>query len=367
MKKTTLSRQEFYELVWSEPLSKLAQKFNISDNGLRKRCKKLNIPLPEVGYWQKLQYNKPVNRPGLPKKNPSGLEVISLFERDNDNPSENSPASRIKNIKNSYTKLNPKIFTVPLKLSDPDKLIIAAKNTLSKEKASELSHWVVNTRFNQVEIKVSPATIDRSLCLFDSLIKFLRLRGHYVSASGCNIEGEHIEIAIREKLRIEKNKDHHGWTIHKYFPTGKLILKIGWSHNIYTKEFIDGKKLLEEKLRDILAFLEYRGQVGKEERIRREIEQAKKAELERIRKEQKARKEQELKNFKNLIKESQSWHKSVILDKYIQEVERKATENNTLTEDLKLWLTWAKQKSKWFNPFIKKEDELLDDDDRYIF
>lgn len=41
-----ISRQELYNLAWSKPMSKLALEYNISDNGLRKICKKFDIPLP---------------------------------------------------------------------------------------------------------------------------------------------------------------------------------------------------------------------------------------------------------------------------------------------------------------------------------
>jgi hypothetical protein len=34
MEKVTLTRKELYDLVWAEPLSKLAKKYKISDNGL---------------------------------------------------------------------------------------------------------------------------------------------------------------------------------------------------------------------------------------------------------------------------------------------------------------------------------------------
>ena len=41
-------------------MSKLALEYNLSDNGLRKICKKHEIPLPLLGHWQKIQYNKEV-------------------------------------------------------------------------------------------------------------------------------------------------------------------------------------------------------------------------------------------------------------------------------------------------------------------
>jgi hypothetical protein len=38
-------------MVWEEALSKLAPKLGLSDVGLRKICKRHNIPQPPQGYW----------------------------------------------------------------------------------------------------------------------------------------------------------------------------------------------------------------------------------------------------------------------------------------------------------------------------
>jgi len=40
----TIKREELYEEVWSTPLTKLSQKYGLSDNGLRKVCKRLDMP-----------------------------------------------------------------------------------------------------------------------------------------------------------------------------------------------------------------------------------------------------------------------------------------------------------------------------------
>lgn len=40
----TLKRSELYELVWQQPMARLAQTFAISDVGLAKICRKHDIP-----------------------------------------------------------------------------------------------------------------------------------------------------------------------------------------------------------------------------------------------------------------------------------------------------------------------------------
>ncbi len=42
----TLSREDLYELVWSKPMTELAQDFGLSDVALAKRCRKLGVPIP---------------------------------------------------------------------------------------------------------------------------------------------------------------------------------------------------------------------------------------------------------------------------------------------------------------------------------
>jgi len=45
------SWEDLYQLVWSMPMTKAARSIGISDVGLRKRCIRLEIPIPPVGYW----------------------------------------------------------------------------------------------------------------------------------------------------------------------------------------------------------------------------------------------------------------------------------------------------------------------------
>ena len=55
------------ELVWSESLVSLAKRFGYSDNGLRKRCKAMNIPTPPKGYWRRVERGWKPRRLPLPR------------------------------------------------------------------------------------------------------------------------------------------------------------------------------------------------------------------------------------------------------------------------------------------------------------
>ena len=62
----TLTRDEFYKLVWTKPRIQLPKRLGISDVALAKRCRKLKIPMPGLGDWAKIQAGYPVRQPPLP-------------------------------------------------------------------------------------------------------------------------------------------------------------------------------------------------------------------------------------------------------------------------------------------------------------
>jgi hypothetical protein len=78
-----VTRGELYEKVWSEPMVKIAKEFGISDRGLAKTCKRLEVPVPPRGYWAKLQADKRVSK--LPP--PGGQADDDDGNRDPSNPS----------------------------------------------------------------------------------------------------------------------------------------------------------------------------------------------------------------------------------------------------------------------------------------
>lgn len=72
-KAAAFSREELYNLVWSTPMMRLAEMYDISDVGLAKTCRRLRVPRPPVGYWQRLAAGQKVPRPKL-SPIPRGLE-----------------------------------------------------------------------------------------------------------------------------------------------------------------------------------------------------------------------------------------------------------------------------------------------------
>lgn len=67
-----MTRQELYDLIWSEPARTIAPRFGISDVALSKLCEKHEIPQPPRGYWAKREAGKSV--PKFPLS-PRGLGI----------------------------------------------------------------------------------------------------------------------------------------------------------------------------------------------------------------------------------------------------------------------------------------------------
>lgn len=66
----TLTREALYDLVWTTPLSTLAERWGLSRNGLAKICDRLLVPYPGRGYWNARR----TERPPLPPA-PPGIET----------------------------------------------------------------------------------------------------------------------------------------------------------------------------------------------------------------------------------------------------------------------------------------------------
>lgn len=81
----TLTREELYERVWTEPMAVLAPKLGLSDVGLKKTCARLKIPSPPRGYWARLAAGQKIRRtplPKLPETGATGIRDATFYPRD---------------------------------------------------------------------------------------------------------------------------------------------------------------------------------------------------------------------------------------------------------------------------------------------
>lgn len=364
MDKVTLSRQELYDLVWEMPMLTIAKKYAISDVGLRKACLRMDIPVPSVGYWQKLQFGKKTKKIPLPKR--TGDETrYTLKLRDEENPFTRGMQSPQTIREQEIEKALGAALTVPERFNRPSPLVVEAQANLARQKADEyLYKGTVQTSVNVLDIRVAPKNVGRALRFMDTLIKALELRGHTVknvnNKTYAVINGRDTEISFKERLKKEIVSDGN-YKHTEYHPTDLLYFKMNGYHE---KEWIDGKLKVEAQLSKIITRLELGAEKWNEM-----LEEYRRQEEVRLVKEQKekekwAQKERELTLFKNLLNESKRWQEVQLLRSYVADVESMAKRKSEDVTDTNKWLDWAKSKIDWYDPYVNSDDELLKDVDK---
>ena len=356
-----ISRKELYYMVWAESMLSLSRKYDISDVGLRKICKRMDIPLPKQGYWQKIQAGRSIPMTKLPKNDSVNQEVTLYLRSDDDGfDGKLQTVNEIQKEIENDPKINVK---VPRKISKQDKLIAEVRESLTTNKHRSSYDCLVASSWGELDIKVNPKNIGRALRFMDTLIKALRARGHDIQISNFEtyaiVEDEEIKICLREKMRQIPRDENMRWR--RYKATNMLALKIGHWGDIERK---DGKQTIEEQLPKIIAKLEHLGNKFRRDRIVRQRREEVRLEEERIQQEIVNRKKKELDDFKDLLKRSVRWQKAELLRSYINAVEQKEILNNSVTEDQQVWLAWARGKADWYDPLIEAKDKLLYEIDR---
>jgi hypothetical protein len=268
MKTTTVTRKQLYDLVWSEPMRRLAIRHGISDVGLAKICRKHDIPRPPRGYWAKKEFGKAPLQVRLP--NPSNDCPILL--RDPEECRISSPALRgvVEQKKAEEEKQEAKI-EVAESLRGAHALVSQANQELQVAKTDE-HHLIVPPEGTLLDIRVSKASLRRALLIMDALLKALEQRGYEV-ASGpvVQILDVRVRFSITEALdtQREQPKDHdldgryefgHSRFNTKRIPSGRLALHIAdadayWASGC-RKSWRDAQKWqVEERLNQFVAGL----------------------------------------------------------------------------------------------------------------
>jgi hypothetical protein len=263
---------------------------------------------------------------------------------------------------NSAEKINEPAIVVPSKLSNPDKLVVAAKNALEKQSAVYGRYpGLVACSFQLLDIMVSPVNVGRALRFMDAFIKALRARSHEVVVeiqdTYAVVNGERIKIRLRERFKKPMVEDNKGNRRSEYHPTGILYLKTDqYAHR--EVEFKDGTALIEDQLSDIITHLEAKAKERKEEEIRWKQNRRERDEKEKLIRQQQQLVEKEAADFKHLLNVAQQWHQALILRNYLNEIEARAVTNNIISDDLKRWLAWARQKADSHDPLNDLHNRL---------
>jgi hypothetical protein len=180
MRKITLTRNELFDEVWSTPLLKLANKYAITDVGLRKLCIKQKIPLPKAGHWSKAKFGKAPKQPNLPISRDASNEIEINLRGENDLyiPSSNPIIKRQNEIELSGVELK---IEKDFRKADP--LIRKTKKHLESSpnyRSRSADEKYYQTRNETLSINTSKEQQNRALLIMDRVIKLVKERGYSI-------------------------------------------------------------------------------------------------------------------------------------------------------------------------------------------
>jgi hypothetical protein len=335
-----LTRKELYDLVWAEPMTTICKRFGLSDNGLRKHCKSMNIPTPSAGYWAKMKFGKKVKVIPLPEDK-KAKQSTALHEVDLAKVQESARVPEISRNKVRELEIRNgdlSVFAVPEVLYAKDPFIIDTKEKFRRDtentylKKSPYKSKIGPT----LDIYVSEKSLGRALSIFSTIVKALRFRGHDVKIS----DEKTYTVINEEKIQVHFNVYNDYRIINSYKDTTT------------TK--------LEDKLVVIIADLEIRSEEIKEERIEAEKRRIQREKEEQERQRFEENRKTEYKAFKSLFSMAERLHKANILRQYIVTFEEFARNKGEIDEDVAEEIKWAKEKADWLDPFISRKDKYLD-------
>jgi len=180
----TMTRKDLYEKVWSSPTTELREVLGISDVAIAKLCKKLNVPKPPRGYWEKIKYGHQVSRPPLPPT-------------DSDIPDQATIRPSLRDVQqtaaksdsdNHTTHLSADAFALPVNFKSIHPLIKRAREVLTAASKERHQRTVYQRLWHNtpgtLDVRVSAEGVTRALKIMEALILGLENKGYSVLADG---------------------------------------------------------------------------------------------------------------------------------------------------------------------------------------
>ncbi|KFG90030.1 hypothetical protein BV98_002203 [Sphingobium herbicidovorans NBRC 16415] len=314
----TFTREEFYLLVWSKPLTHLAKEFALSDVALHKICKKHDIPHPPLGWWAKKAAGKAVTQTPLPPLTDKLLAQITIAAGELRAEPELIAGAREKAriLASAAMKDDPA----------PDRIVERTIAQLIRAKPNEMTKLAKVEKSGLIKLEVAPESAERLALALNRIAAVCVHMGVRITstdeAAAFECDGEIISFSVTEGMSREKHvmtakeeadlaawekKQAKRWASKDpweretlasfsrprfpefdYFPTGQLSFELEQRYvrnGSPRRSFRDGKtQRLENMAADIAVGILVLAAAIKDDRLRRE-EAARREEEERQRRE----------------------------------------------------------------------------------
>jgi hypothetical protein len=200
----TFTRTEFYDMVWSKPMTHLAKDFALSDVALHKVCRKHDIPTPPLGWWAKKAAGKPVKQTPLPKAkaNANASDQVTIAA------GELRPESELIATARENARVLASSITTDAELPT-DPIVDRTLAQLRKAKPSSVNGLVAAEGQNVIKANISPTSIDRLELALNRIaaaadaLGIKLVRGE--KSANFIFDGETIAFSVSEAVRREKH------------------------------------------------------------------------------------------------------------------------------------------------------------------
>ncbi|THV16718.1 PIN domain-containing protein [Rhizobium rhizophilum] len=371
MKKT---REEIYQLVWSTPLNKLGSEFGVSGQTLANVCRRFDIPVPPVGYWQKLAFGKAVERPELPTERADRGLVVRLGPK----VPRHTLAAKPVEIREVRSGAVENVQTAP----PPHPIVASIRKRLARLKWYEDFATITLPPF---KFMTSPGPIGRICNLVDQLVREIQGQGWILQKQDTEawrliIQEEEIWISFNEQTKRvahiptkQELRDAAEYSWHKipefdHVPSGLLKLTITNASYLGLRvNWADGKKQrLEATMPSILEGLAAAGFSLHARRLERE-EQARQYAIWEKREAERKRSEQiQFARVGELRVMARRHREAAELRAFVTAVQALVAQSPVSESSAAVeWLTWAEQAVAWLDPLGSGPPHLMSEHDAY--
>lgn len=196
----TFTRKEFYDLVWSKPMTHLAKEFILSDVALHKICRKHDVPNPPLGWWAKKAAGHTPRQTPLPRLKKGVADTIVIvsgeFREESELIAQAREAARIAASHVEAEALSP---------SHP--IVQRTLDRLRRAKASELNGLVTIDGRGLISLSVAVASAERLETMLNQLAEVAAPMGAKLVATeqgaAFEYDGEIVNFNVAEGVRRE--------------------------------------------------------------------------------------------------------------------------------------------------------------------
>ncbi|OGB25655.1 MAG: hypothetical protein A3I66_00010 [Burkholderiales bacterium RIFCSPLOWO2_02_FULL_57_36] len=398
-KDTVFERQMLYDEIWTEPMTTVAQRYSLSDVGLRKICVKLAIPVPPRGYWARLAAGQPMEKQPLPQSEGPSTFVRSIrIDERNDEVEHHVASARLDGA--AAPLLQEAAYQPPSCVADVGREAAYISKTMVKLK--EVDGIISLSVGAWADIAVSEAARLRALMLLDKVAFAVKAASgvfHLKSRSqnehahlsqrhsdddrgSFEIHGTRYFVRMKERMLKEEitepvparpqNRGRSRFAYepdfssifrskkYKFTPTGKLqlqVYRVACSYEIAKTEDTP-HTIIEDKLFTLVEKVE---RLSLTKKIEEQLRQERKLESERKTKSweaQKAQKDALLKQLEQYEQLARNLGRAESLRRLMEKIQELPSAQSPLKEEHIAQLTIM---ADWLDPTIAKRWPEIDD------